>query len=344
MDAADGTRRARRRRLLAAGAAALPAALPLAACSTRLVAPERGPFVVVLPRPDSDAGRTKRIASGIEGAKRAWGVPFRIVENIAPETNAMLGALRAAADSDAKMVVGFGAAMGGPMQRVAWEFPEQRFSLVDGPLDALRPNLALYQLLAPQSWFLAGTLAGRLTRSNAVGLTVRADRDLSAAFAAGLRLANPDARLLANRASSLGEAVVSLNGQRSADADVTMIADAPWTPAAMNAIADAAAARQLTVIDEGTDWGAARPAWIAASIVDEPGDALLAAIRDLRDAVWRGDIVRRLGVRTGAIGLSLATTLPPSVRAVVESEQEQVAAGRFDIPGLLPAQRPLSGR
>ena len=79
-------------------------------------------------------------------------------------------------------------------------------------------------------------------------------------------------------------------------------------------------------------------------LVDEPGDAVVAAFRDLRDAVWRGDIVRRFGVRSGAVGLSLAKDLPSSLRSAMDGNRDQVAAGRFDIPGLLPAQRPLSGK
>ena len=86
------------------------------------------------------------------------------------------------------MVIAYGGQTSEAAQRVAWEFPEQRFTVIQG--FHTRPNLAVYEVLQEQSAWLAGAAAGMLTKSNVVGhmsgLRVRPGLKARAAFAAGL--------------------------------------------------------------------------------------------------------------------------------------------------------------
>ena len=121
------------------------------------------------------------------------GMQVSYVDGIPPEAEAMKAALRKLAESDAKMVISFGGQTDEAVQRVAWEFPEQRFTVIQGSL--LRPNLAAYEVLQEQSAFLAGAAAGMLTKTNVVGhmsgLRVRPGLKARAAFAGGLAATNP---------------------------------------------------------------------------------------------------------------------------------------------------------
>jgi basic membrane protein A len=318
---------------------ALLIASVVAGCGARLQSPERGPFVAVLVEQPQDAERLKRVTTGIERARRESRATFRVIDGVPVEREAMLKALRSAAASDAKMVVGFGTAIGPAMQRVAWEFPEQRFTLIEGAPEVLRPNLAIYDLLSPQSYFLAGAFAGLSTKSNVVGL-IGVKRDARDAFAAGLRETNARARLLEANVVTLGDALAALDQQVAARTDIAMVAEAPWTPA----LADAARGREIRLIGADRDWTTTRADVFVGAAIDEPGDAVLAAFRDVRDAVWRGDIVRRFGVRSGAVGLVLAKDVSPAIRRTMEAYRDQIGAGRLEIPGVLPPQRPLSGK
>jgi basic membrane protein A len=197
-----------RRRFLAAGAAAA-----LAACSRwESPAPEHGPIAAMFPGRIDDGGF---IEAGYKGLMRVpeavKGMQVSYVDGVPPEAEAMKDALRKLAATDAKMVIAFGGQASEAAQRVAWEFPEQRFTVIQGSL--LRPNLAVYEVLQEQSAYLAGAAAGMLTKTNVVGhmsgLRVRPGLKARAAFAAGLASTNGRAKLLTSFSGSQDDAALA---------------------------------------------------------------------------------------------------------------------------------------
>jgi basic membrane protein A len=88
------------------------------------------------------------IEAGYRGLLRIrdeLGIPVRYVDGVAPDEEAMKTALRELADSGAKLVIAHGGQASEAVQRVAWEFPQQRFVSIQGHLT--RPNLAVYEVL-----------------------------------------------------------------------------------------------------------------------------------------------------------------------------------------------------
>jgi len=323
------TRRGRRRALAALGA------LALGGCARGdHRPPERGPVAAMFPGRIDDGGLMEMGYRGLERVRDELGIPVRYVAGIAPERAPMLAALRELAASDATLVVGYGEPTSEAIQRVAWEFPEQRFVAIEGRLT--RPNLAVYGVREEESAWLAGAAAGLLTRSNAVGHLAgeRTERALAAraAFAGGLRAANPGARLLTRFSKADDDPSLA---RQLALAAIDAGADILFTALGAGRAGASAACRERGVRQIGAvrDWVAAEPGAHVAAAVADPGYALVMAARDLRDNLLKGDLVKRYGVRyPEAVRLALAEGVPAPVRAAVEGYREQIAGGRIRMP------------
>ena len=276
------------------------------------------------------------IESGYRGLLRIekeLAIPIAYVDGVAPEREAMLEALRGLARTDATLVIAQGAQAAEAVQRVAWEFPAQRFASIQG--DLTRPNLAVYDVQQEQSAWLAGAAAGQLTRTNVVGhlsgLRVPAGLRARAAFAEGLKSTNPQARLLTTFSGSQDDVAIN---ERAALAQIDARADIIFTMlnAGRQGAIDACRSRGVKQIGNVRDWVAAMPDVFVASAVADTGVAVFAAGRDLRDNLFKGDIVKRFGVSDpNAVRLVLADSVPAAVRNRNAALTADLAAGRIAI-------------
>jgi len=320
---------ARRRALAALGA------LALAGCvSDRRRPAESGPIAAMFPGRIDDGGFVEAGYRGLVRAGSEVGIPVQHVDGVPAEREPMLAALRKMAASDATLVIGFGAVTSESIQRVAWEFPEQRFVAIQGTLT--RPNLAVYAVRPEQSAFLAGALAGLLTRTNAVGHLAGGRSvpalEVRAGFYVGLKTTRPEARLLSTFTGSEDDAALA---RSVALAQIDAGADMVFTMLGAGRSGATSACRERGVRQIGSvrDWVAAVPDAFVASAVADPGYAVYMAARDLRDNLLRGDITKRYGVHyPEAVRLTLGEAVTVETRARVERYRERIIAGGIDIP------------
>jgi len=288
----------------------------------------------MLPGRIDDGGFVEAGYRGLLRIRDELRIPVRFVDGVTPEDEAMKAALRELAASDAKLVIAHGGQAAAAVQRVAWEFPEQRFVSIQG--DLTRPNLAVYEVLQEQSAWLAGAAAGMLTRTNVVGhvsgLRVRPGLKARAAFAGGLATTNPGARLLSSFTGSQDDAGIA---RRVALAQIDAGADVIFTMlnAGRAGAIEACRERGVKQIGNVRDWVAVMPEVFVASAVADVGVAVFQSGRDLYDNLWKGDLVKRFGVRTPeAVRLALAPTAPAQVEERIAALTRQMAAGTIAVP------------
>jgi basic membrane protein A len=326
---ASPPRPARRRALAALGA------LALSGCASKVPSrPETGPIAAMFLGEIDDGSFVEAGYRGLVRAGSELGIPVRHVAGVPAERERMLAELRVLAASDATLVIGFGAATSEPIQRVAWEFPEQRFVAIQGTLT--RPNLAVYAVAPEQSAWLAGALAGFLTQSNVVGHLAGQHGDVAAhvqaGFYAGLKSARPEARLLSTFTGSDDDATLARTvalAQIGAGADVlfTMLG------AGQSGATAACQERGVKQIGSVRDWVAVEPGAFVAAAVADPGYAIEMAARDLRDNLLKGDIIKRYGVYyPEAVRLALGNGVPAETSARLERYRERIAVGGIVIP------------
>ena len=128
-----------------------------------------------------DKSFNQGVYDGVERFKEESGIDYREFE-VTNETQREQ-ALRRMAQRGADPVLGVGFAQAGPMETVAKEFPDTRFTLIDGVVDL--PNVQSVVFKEQEGSFLVGVLAAMASETKAVGFVGGMDIPLIRRFACG---------------------------------------------------------------------------------------------------------------------------------------------------------------
>ncbi len=91
--------------------------------------------------------------------------------------------------------------------------------------------------------------------------------------------------------------------------------------------------RGVKQIGNVRDWVVVMPDVFVASAVADGGVAIVQVARDLHDSLWKGDLVKRIGIRNpDAVRLALAPTVPEAVKARIAALTQEMVAGGIKIP------------
>ena len=113
---------------------------------------------------------------------------------------------------------------------------------------------------------------------------------------------------------------------------------APQAPAVAAAFKEAS----MRLIGHAPTRPASYPDWLIASGRSDPALLLSAALTDVRDAVWRGDLERSFGLRRpDALQLQPSPALSPLIAAELQSRIDDILAARIQVA---PAPQGSAGR
>ena len=213
---------------------------------------------------------------------------------------------------------------------VAARFATVRFIVTQG--NVAGANLGSYEVLREHSAWLAGALAGLVTRTGVVGhmsgIPVTPGLKGRAAFADGVRHTNPSARLLTNFSGSqddnaLSRRVAAAMGDAGADVLFTML------NAGRTGAIEVCRERGIPQIGNVRDWVADMPDVFIASAVADSGLAVLMAIEDLvGQRLGNGQIITIGLERHEDVRLAIGTAGPSGVRQAIARLVADVVAGR----------------
>ncbi len=128
-----------------------------------------------------DKSFNQGVYDGAERFKKESGISYREFE-VTNETQREQ-ALRRMAQRGANPILGVGFAQAGPMETVAKEFPDIKFTLIDGVVDL--PNVQSVVFKEQEGSFLVGLLAAMASESKMVGFVGGMDIPLIRRFACG---------------------------------------------------------------------------------------------------------------------------------------------------------------
>lgn len=331
-------RAAWRRRFALAGSA-LGTSMLLPACAGR--APAAGPQsaralsvgALFAGRID-DHGFMEAGWRGLERARTELGVTTRHVDGLSPRRDLLADALARLAGSGVDLVVAHGGQNNEAAVDAAARFPAVRFVVTQGAVTAA--NLASYEVLQEESAYLAGMLAALTTRSGVVGhmsgIRVRPGLKGRAAYAAGVRAANPDVKLLT---SFSGDQDDSALARRIALAQIAAGADVIFTMlnAGRDGVRQACRDKGTRQIGNVIDWVAVDPGVFVGSAIADVGIGVFESIRDTQAGSFPAGRIRKVGLATPqAVRLSMAADVPGPVRARIAATGDDIVAGRVHVP------------
>jgi basic membrane protein A len=276
---------------------------------------------------------------GLEDAVAQLGVEGRVLE---PESRSeYLASLRALADEEFELVVAVGPALARASHRTAEEFPATSFAVVDvayGGIGCERkdrcnlPNLVGLVFAEQEAGYLAGTLAGLVTKSGTVSSVAGGEPSSQryvAGYERGARAANAEVTILRGTAPQLPEeaacaAVVLEQVERGSD---VVLAAAPACGVAVLEAAAAAEALAIGTEVDRSDLGRQ----VLASAVKNVDVAVFKTIDAVQGGNFEGGRTHVFGVEEDGVGL-LAPAADQDALQALERQRRRLAAGEIAIP------------
>jgi basic membrane protein A len=235
------------------------------------------------------------------------------------------------------LVFGHGFEFQDAAERVGPDFPGTVFITTSG--NRVAPNVSPMVFGFEDPSYVAGVLAGSLTRRNIIGVIGGTEippvRSSFAAFEAGARAINPRVRVLTSYVGNWEDASA---GKEQAIAQIRQGADFIFQNADAAGLGIFQAAREsegVAVFGANVDQNAVAPDVIIGSVVIDLPRAFLSVARDVKEGRFRARVLR-LGGTSGVTKFVLNPTwrerIPPGVLALVDSTERRIASGELQPP------------
>ena len=242
-----------------------------------------------------DGGFNDSMLAGVEAAKADYGIEYQLVEpKEISEFEANFTDLSASGKYD--LIIGGGFDAVEALQKVASEFPEQRYLFVDGEVTGC-DNVTSVLFKDNEKTYLVGTVAGLNTKTNKIGMVVGVDSPSQnifvAGYMAGAKAANPDVEVIVKYVGSFADTAKEL---ALAEADAG--ADIIFAAAGGSGLGVFNAAQQGTFKAIGAD--------VNQCLID-PDHIMLSAIRKI-------DVVIKDGIKSAIDGTLEGGTMVPGLK------------------------------
>jgi basic membrane protein A len=270
---------------------------------------------------------------GALAAQRRSAIRFDYVQEVAIEAGPLTAAVEAAAGAKPDLLLVHGGRSDEAVEAVAPAFPATRFLSTHGRRAGL--NYSCFGIRQFQSAFLAGALAGLLTRSGVVGhlsgIRIAPGLRSRAAYAHGVRHSNPSARLVTCFCGTQDDNQVSF---RAASAEFDQGVDILYTMLnyGRSGSIDACRERRVPQIGNVRDWTTVHPDVFVASALADSGRLVEIWVDGILSGKLLSGEVREVGIEDPqAVSLSMAARVPANVRERIEALTADVRAGNIAI-------------
>jgi basic membrane protein A len=280
-------------------------------------------------------------ASAYEGASQArekLGIHLKYVE--ATDDNAFEPLLRAFAQKDFDLIIGIGFAQKDAVAKVAAQFPQKHFAIVDSQIDL--PNVRSLMFEEHQGAYIVGAIAAMVSKTGKIGFVGGMDvpliRRFQMGYEAGARKINPQITVVSNFCGVTGDAWNNPpKAKELALAQYEDGADVIFAAAGASGfgVFDAAEEQKKLAIgvDSNQDW--TKPGLILTSMLKRVDLAVYATIEDAQAGKFTGGL-KRFGLADKGVDYSVdqfnEKILPQAVRDRADELKSEIIAGKIDVP------------
>ena len=275
---------------------------------------------------------------GAMQAKNKLGVFVKYVE--AADDNAFEPSLQSFARRDFDLMIGIGFAQKEAIKKVAAQFPQKHFAIVDAEVDA--PNVRSLMFEEHEGAYLVGAIAALTSKTGKIGFVGGMDipliRRFEMGYQAGAKKANPQATVIAN---FVGITSAAWNnppkGKELAVSQYDAGADVIFAAAGASGLGvfDAAEEKKKFAIgvDANQDW--MKPGLILTSMLKRVDLAVYSAIEDSKAGKFSGGVTR-FGLADKGIDYSVdkhnEKILTDAVRKRADELKAEIIAGKIIVP------------
>ncbi|AJS59715.1 BMP family lipoprotein [Paenibacillus sp. IHBB 10380] len=235
---------------------------------------------------------------------------------------------------------GIGFDLGDAVKVVADKNPDAKFAIVDGVVDA--PNVQSVTFAEQEGSFLVGVVAASMTKTNKIGFVggskIPVITRFAAGFEAGVKAANPDAKVTINYTGAFdkpdqGKAAAATMYNDGVDI-IFHAAGATGTGVFNEATARVKAGQKVWVIgvdkDQSIEFG---DEVTLTSMVKRVDEAVKKVSQEVIDGTFKGGLVT-LSLKDNAVGIADTSTknVPADVLAKVEDYKAKIISGEITVP------------
>ena len=317
-----------------ATAAALAGALLLAAPAARAQAQ---PAVVYDAGGKFDKSFNEAAYNGMERFRKETGGSYLEFE-IANDTQREQ-AFRRMAQKGANPIIGIGFTQASALEKVAKEFPQLKFAIVDMVVNL--PNVQSVVFKEQEGSFLAGMAAAMASRSGKVGFIGGMDvpliRRFQCGYEQGAKHANPKAETLSNMTGTTPAAWSDpTRGGELARNQFSRGVDVIFAAAGGTGVGVYQAAKDQGRLAIGVDSNQnhLHPGTMLTSMVKRVDVAVFNIARSVKDNRWQSG-VQVLGLKENGVALAMdehnAKRVTPEMRKRLDAAQADIVAGRIKV-------------
>lgn len=236
--------------------------------------------------------------------------------------------LRRLAQEGPQMIIAHGGQCNAPVEAISKEFPQIKFVVIQGNVKS--ENVSSYKVDQEKSAFLAGALAGYMTKTNKVGHISGAwpkpGLQARAAFYDGLQRVNAKAEFYTHFTGNLDDNAINA---KAAEGEIKAGCDVIYTMlnGGRFGVNDVIAANgKVKEIGNVIDWTTVSPIFIGSAVADS-SVAIFDAAKD-----FKGNLISVIGLEEPAVvRLAVSKRVPKAVAKKLEKLREQVLAGEVKI-------------
>jgi basic membrane protein A len=248
-------------------------------------------------------------------------------------------ALRTLARRGSQVVVGIGFGQASGMEKVAREFPNLKFAIVDAVVDL--PNVQSIVFKEHEGSFLVGMAAAMASKTGKIGFVGGMDipliRRFALGYAEGARYVNPKIEIYQNMTGTTPAAWNDpTRGGELARSQFDRGADVVYAAAGATGLGVLQAAKDRGRLAIGVDSNQnhIHPGSVLTSMIKRVDLAVYESFKTARDGTWRAG-VRSLGVAEGGVGFSLdqhnRALITPEMERRLTQARTDIVAGKIKV-------------
>ena len=275
--------------------------------------------------------------AGAERFKKETGIAYREFEVTAEAQREQ--ALRNMARRGSAIVVGIGFSQASGMEKVAREFPNLKFAIVDAVVDL--PNVRSIVFKEHEGSFLVGMAAAMASKTGKVGFVGGMDIPLIRRFALGYeegaRYVNPKIEIFQNMTGTTPAAWNDpTRGGELARSQFDRGADVIYAAAGATGLGVLQAAKDKGRLAIGVDSNQnhIHPGTILTSMIKRVDLAVYETFKTAKEGIWKPG-VRSLGVAEGGVGYSVdqynRTLITADMEKRLQQARADIVAGKIKV-------------
>ena len=240
-------------------------------------------------------------------------------------------------EEDLDLIIGVGYKTADAIAEAANNYPDKQFAVVDHVYDEQPENVTSLVYEDNTSSYLAGLIAGKMTKTNKVAFISGMESVVLARFEygymAGVKAANPDCEVIVRCANSFNDAALgkSIANQMHKDGvDVIFTAAGAVGTGAI----EAAKENGKMAIGVDTDQNELAPNNVITSAVKNIDVSVIDLIGQLIDGSYQGGQVVTNTLASGGVGIAASTdkNVPADILKYVDEQAELVKSGEIKVP------------